>query len=107
MGVNELAEVIRDFLVFFDSLFLADKNAESLLEDVKESLIEKISRNESALAVIIALGGNYDARLDRAKIKEVDAIISLLRARREVRDATIEEMAKKEKNEAALKAFGL
>ena len=80
--IKDFSEAIISFFTVFDGLFLYNDKAEELLEEVKSSLEEKVLRNESCLPVIIAMGGNYDSNVDRAKIKEIEALQQLLKARK-------------------------
>lgn len=106
--INELAAKLKTFLELFDAYFLDDEHAEELFLKTKTSLNEKISHNEAALPVIYAMGGRYNSEIDRAKVKEIDALIRLLQARKEVRKATIEEADKENENKELLKTlFGL
>lgn len=108
MGIQEFAELLQTFFIVFDGYFLHDPEAEELLTRAKESLKEKIQRNESALPVIMALGGRYDSEIDRAKVKELEALLSLLGARKELQTATLKESRRDRDAEASLQAlFGI
>ena len=102
---KEFAQSISNFFLVFDSLFLYDENAEEYLKEVKSSLKEKVSWNESDLAVIFAMGGNYDSGIDNAKIKEVEALLDLIKARKGVQKATEEEKRKSSNNREMLTAM--
>ena len=103
--IEAYAEKITSFFYLFDMTFLSDPKAEQYLEEARESLREKISKNESALPVILALGGDYDSGLDRAKLGEIDAILSLLEARKNVRSETFAAHDRTGRNAATLKAL--
>lgn len=108
MEIQEFAEQLQTFFLLFDGYFLHDPEAEELLLQTKESLEEKINRNESALVVIMALGGQYDSGIDRAKVKEVAALLELIKARKELQAATIRENRRDRDAEASLLAlFGI
>lgn len=77
-------------------MFLYEDEAEELLAEVKTSLKEKVSYNESVLPVIMAMGGSYDSDVDRAKIEEIEALQNLLKARKKLQKAT--EDANKRRN---------
>lgn len=92
----------------FDGYFLYDPEAEKLLAKTKESLENKITHNESAMVVIMALGGRYDSEIDRAKVKEVAALLELIKARKELQAATVKENRRDRDAEASLRAlFGI
>lgn len=106
--IGDFAEKLSEFFLLFDSMFLYEENAEEMLLAVKESLEEQINYNESALAVIAALGGMYDSGGDRAKVKETDALLRLVKARKEMRAATVAAHRNNANNAALLSGlFGL
>lgn len=105
--VKEFAESLTNFFLVFDGLFLYEADAEQLLNDVKKSIEEKILHNESALPLIIAMGGNYDSDIDRAKVKQVDALLELVKARKNLQKATEKEHKKKADYSQVLALFGL
>lgn len=108
MTPEELAENLKMFFQFFDAMFMVEEETEELLLDTKNSLEEKINRNESALICITALGGRYDSGLDKAKFNEVKAILDLIKARKDVRNITIEQARNKNRNDKLLKdLFGV
>lgn len=105
--IKDFTESITNFFLVFDGLFLMNENAEEFLQETKSSLEEKVLHNESCLPIIIAMGGNYDSDIDRAKIKEVEALQSLLKARKNLLKATEKEKTKKVNNADILALFGL
>ena len=108
MDIVEFAEQLSTFFLVFDGYFLHDPEAEELLHKTKESLSEKINHNESALTVILALGGRYDSDIDRAKVEELDALIALLKARKKLQTATVRSSQRDRDAEAAILAlFGI
>ena len=105
--IKDFAESITNFFLVFDGLFLMNENAEELLQETKSSLEEKVLHNESCLPVIIAMGGNYDSDIDRAKIKEIEALQGLLKARKNLQKVTQKEQTKKVNNADILALFDL
>lgn len=105
--VKEFAESLSNFFLVFDGLFLHEEDAEQLLNDVKKSLEEKISRNETALTLILAMGGNYDSGVDRAKVEQIDALLDLVKSRKNLQKATEAEHRKNSRNADLLALFGL
>ena len=105
--VKEISEKISSFFLVFDGLFMYEEDVEQLLNDLKEHLKNKISRNETALPIIMAMGGNYDSDIDRAKVQEVDALLNLIKARQGLQKATEAEQKKKNNNADLLALFGL
>ena len=108
MGVEELAIRLRTFFSLFDAYFLHDPDVEQLLVQTKESLEKKILHNEGALVVITALGGKYRGDIDRAKAEEVTALLDLLRVRKKLQKASLEENIRTRNDETLLKEmFGI
>lgn len=108
MDIQEFATRLETFFLLFDTYFLQDAYAEDLLTQTQKSLEEKIITNESALTVILALGGRYDSDVDRAKAEETAALLGLLRARKKLRSAVERENRRDKDAEASLLAlFGI
>lgn len=105
--IKELAESVTSFFLVFDGLFLHDEKAEELLKETKAGLEEKVLHNESCLPLIIAMGGNYDSEVDRAKIEEIEAVLNLVKARKNLQKATEREQTKKNNNAQLLALFGI
>ena len=105
--IEEFAESITSFFLVFDGLFLHEEDAEDLLKEVQKSLEEKISHNETALPLIIAMGGNYDSDIDRAKVEETKALLNLIKARKKLQEAIEKTHRKNNSNAALLALFGL
>ena len=105
--INALAEQLKNFFLIFDATFLTEEDTEQLLQETRESLKEKISFNNSALPVIMAMGGNYNSDIDTAKVEEISALLNLVRARKKLRDETLAEMEHTSSMNEALKMFGL
>lgn len=79
---EELVVKLKTFFAFFDCFFLEDEKCVELLALTKKSLEEHILKNESALAVIIAMGGDYDSGVDRAKVNKITALTDLINAKK-------------------------
>lgn len=78
-----------------------------LLEKAKKELENHISRNMSALSIIMACGGNYDSMEDEAKLKTLDLLIELMKTRIEYREKLKEQQESNKNKEDILKIFGL
>ena len=94
--VQEFAEMMRGFFIYFDLVFSDYENAERLLKDTLRSLKGKVNRNEAALPMIIAMGGSYDSEIDRAKMREIEALLRLIESRKELK-TSIRQKKKSEK----------
>ena len=104
---EELAVKLKTFFAFLDSFFLEDERCEEFLALTKKRLEEHISINESALAVIIAMGGDYDSSVDRAKVREITALTDLINARKSLKKASEEEDKRKKHKSEELKRLGI
>lgn len=78
-----------------------------ILIECKDSLKEKILRNESAMALIFALGGNYDSAEDEMKIETLDCLIRIIKARNKYKNKVLEEKEQMRKRQEALRMLGL
>ena len=104
----EFSENLKAFFIVFDGYFLYDEEAEGILVEAHKSLKEKILRKESALPVIMAMGGNYNSDIDNAKVEELTALLGLLKARKNLREATIQENKRNDTNaELLTRLFGV
>lgn len=106
--IQLLADKLQGLLqvtdIFIDSLEDGDFE---LLEQTKESLINKISTNNGALPVIMACGGTYDDTEDRAKLETLDCIITMIEIRKELRDYLLQAEKQKENMQDVLSIFGV
>lgn len=90
--------------IFIDSLEDGDFE---LLEQTKESLINKISTNNGALPIIMAFGGAYDDTEDKAKVDTLDCLISMIKTRKELREYLLQAEKQKENMQDVLSIFGV
>ena len=106
--VKLIADTIEHLMNQID-LFVSQMNYEDieLLLECKDTLKEKISRNESAMALIFALGGNYDSSEDEMKIETLDCLIRIIKARNKYKNKMLEKQEKMKKRNEALKMLGL
>ena len=109
---KEKAKILADRLIallplidgFMESL--EDEEFE-LLEECKKSLREKINMSNSALPIIMACGGDYNDTEDTMKLKTLESLIELIKARKEYKDSLLEIAQEKQNNEDVLRLFGL
>ena len=106
--VKLIADTIEYLMKQID-LFVNQMTYEDIkiLIESKEALEEKISRNESAMALIFALGGNYDSSEDEMKIETLDCLIKIIKARNKYKNKILEEKEKIKKRQEALRMMGL
>ena len=106
--VKLIADTIEYLMKQID-LFVNQMTYEDIkiLIESKEALEEKISRNESAMALIFALGGNYDSSEDEMKIETLDCLIKIIKARNKYKNKILEEKEKMKKRQEDLRMMGL
>lgn len=106
--VKLIADTIEYLMQQID-LFVNQMTYEDIeiLIECKYSLKEKISHNESAMALIFALGGNYDSSEDEMKIETLDCLIRIIKARNKYKDHILEEKEKIKKRQEALRMLGI
>ena len=98
--VKLIADTIEYLMKQID-LFVNQMTYEDIeiLIESKEALKEKISRNESAIALIFALGGNYDS--------SEDCLIKIIKARNKYKEKVLEQREQIKKRQETLKMLGL
>ena len=103
-----IADTIEMLLQQVD-MFINMMTAEDIeiLEESRETLEEKISYNQSAMALILALGGNYDSAEDEMKIETLNCLIKLIKARNKYKEETLEKQKQIVKRQEILRMFGL
>lgn len=106
--VKLIADTIEHLMNQID-LFVNQMTYEDIeiLIESKESLEEKISRNESAMALIFALGGNYDSSEDEMKIETLNCLIKIIKARNKYRDKVLKQREEIKKRQETLRMLGL
>lgn len=103
--IEDVAERVRIILSFAGTI---DEEGLQLLEKALEKTSSRISHNEAALPVIMALGGQYDGDEDELKSEEMRLIIELVKVRHKYRDHVIEKASGKSRNANLLnQLFGL
>ena len=106
--IQTLADVIQSLLQQIDlfTISLSEEDFE-LLDEAKETLENHISKNMSALPLIMACGGNYDSMEDEMKLKTLDLLIELMKTRIEYREKLKDQQKNNKNKEDILKIFGL
>lgn len=104
--IQILADKIASILPLIDGFMnnMTDEDFK-LLEKAKESLQDKISYGNSASVLIMALGGNYDDTEDRMKMKTLNCLIELIKARKEYREELLEKQKEQENRQKAINIF--
>ena len=106
--IQILADKLNNVIPLLDGFMnTLDDEEFDLLEETRDVLSEKINRNNGAMAIIVACGGNYDDTEDRLKIKTLDCIIELLKVRKEYKEEMIEKQKENENKKEVLKLFGM
>ena len=106
--IQLLADRLQNLLqlvdIFIDNLEDGDFE---LLEQTKESLINKINTNNGALPIIMAFGGTYDDTEDKAKVDTLDCLISMIKTRKELREYLLQAKKQKDNMKDVLSIFGV
>ena len=103
--IENLAENLRIIMTELDILFV-ETGADELLSEAAEKIKSDINYKEASLPLIIASGGNYNSTLDKAKIKEIEALNQLIKARRELTEIENKKLQSQKQLEI-LKLFGI
>lgn len=103
-----LADKLNNILPLIDGFMesLTEEDFE-LLQESKQALKDRINTNTSAMPLILACGGNYDDTEDRMKIKTLDCLIDLIKARKEYREEKIKIEQNKSNMQEVLNIFGI
>lgn len=90
LKIQLLADKIMSLLPLVDGIMESMDNEDfELLEEARECLEAKINYGNSASIVIIALGGNYDDTEDKMKVRTLDCLVELIKARKEYKEALL------------------
>lgn len=104
--IQILADRIMSLLPLVDGIMESmDEEDFELLEETRECLKDKINYGNSASVVIMALGGNYDDTEDRMKIKTLDSLIELIKARKEYRQELLKQQESQKNRQEAINIF--
>lgn len=104
--IQILADRIMSLLPLVDGIMEGiDEEDLELLEETRECLKDKISYGNSASVVIMALGGNYDDTEDRMKIKTLDSLVELIKARKEYREELLKQQESQKKRQETINIF--
>lgn len=101
---DRLQNLLQLVDIFIDNLKDGDFE---LLEQSKESLINKIRTNNGALPIITACGGTYDDTEDKAKVDTLDCLISMIKTRKELREYLLQAEKQKDNMKDVLSIFGV
>ena len=101
-----LADRLTQLLQLVDGFIesLKDEDYE-LIKEARNCLQDKINYGNSASVVIMALGGNYDDKEDRMKIKTLDCLIDLLKGRKEYKEALLKQQEEQKNRQEAIDVF--
>lgn len=104
--IQAIADVIQDLLLQVD-LFtqVLQKEDFEILEEVKESLKEKISYKQSAMPLLLALGADANTAEDEMKLKTMNLLIELIKTRIEYREKMIKIQEENQNKQAAINLF--
>ena len=103
--IAETIEMLLGQIDVFTSMMTAEDI--EILEESRASLEEKISYNQSAMALILALGGDYDSAEDEMKIETLNCLIGIIKARNKYRKEAIEKQEVLKKRKEVLRMMGI
>lgn len=104
--IQILADKIMSLLPLVDGIMESmDEEDFELLEETRECLKDKINYGNGASVVIMALGGNYDDTEDRMKIKTLDSLVELIKARKEYREELLKQQESQKKRQETINIF--
>lgn len=106
--IQSLADIV-EFLLQQIDLYMQTMTEEDfdLLDRTKKELENKISKNMSALPIIIACGGNYNSMEDEMKLKTLNLLIELIKTRIKYREVLKEQQVNNKNKKDILEIFGL
>jgi hypothetical protein len=106
LKIQLLADKIMSLLPLVDGIMESMDNEDfELLEEARECLEAKINYGNSASIVIIALGGNYDDTEDKMKVRTLDCLVELIKARKEYREALLKKRERQKNRQEAINMF--
>ena len=106
--IQSLADIV-EFLLQQIDLYMQTMTEEDfdLLDRTKKELENKISKNMSALPIIIACGGNYNSMEDEMKLKTLNLLIELIKTRIKYREVLKEQQVNNKNKKDILEIFRL
>lgn len=106
--VKLIADTIEMLLQQVD-MFTNMMTAEDIeiLEESRSTLEKKIAHNQSAMALILALGGDYDSAEDEMKVETLNCLIGLIKARNKYKEEALEKQKQLIQRREALRMMGL
>lgn len=104
--VQILADKLMALMPIIDGLMESmDSEDFELLEETREYIERKINYGNSAIPVIMALGGNYDDTEDRMKAKTLDSLIELIKVRKEYKEELLKKQDEHKKIQENINIF--
>lgn len=82
--VLDLSHKLQSLIPLVDMFVQELKDGDlELMEEVATSIKNHISHNEGAAVLITAMGGNYDRSEDEMKLKTIEHLVGIVKARKE------------------------
>lgn len=104
--VQAIADVIQSLLQQVDIFTqVLTKEDFEILEEAKSSLKEKISYKQSAMPLLFAIGADPDTTEDEMKLKTINLLIELIKARIEFREEMLKLQESNQKKQDAINLF--
>ena len=104
--VQAIANVIQNLLQQVDIFTqVLTKEDFGILEEAKNSLKEKISYKQSAMPLLLAIGADPDTTEDEMKLKTINLLIELIKARIEFREEMLKLQESNKNKQEAMNLF--
>ena len=104
--VQAIANIIQSLLQQVDIFTqVLTKEDFEILEETKDVLENKISYKQSAMPLLLAIGAEADTTEDEMKLKTIDLLIELIKARVEYKEEMLKLQEKSQKNQETINLF--
>lgn len=104
--VQSIADIIQSLLQQVD-LFtqVLTKEDFEILEDARSELENKINYKQSAMSLLFAIGADPDTTEDEMKLKTINLLIELIKARIEYKEEMLKLQEKNQRNQETMNLF--
>lgn len=104
--IQAIADIIQSLLQQVDIFTqVLTKEDFEILEETKSSLKDKINYKQSASVLLYAIGADADTTEDEMKLKTLDLLVDLIKARIEYKEEMIKIQNQKQNKQEAINLF--
>ena len=104
--VQAIADIIQSVLQQVDIFTqVLTKEDFEILEEARSELENKINYKQSAMPLLFAIGADPDTTEDEMKLKTINLLIELIKARIEYKEEMLKLQEKNQKNQEAMNLF--